>query len=308
MADPTVNIIPMSERVYELIPLTKIKILNSRNRDEVQFRENVQSIQAIGLRKPIVVNSRYLQNEGQYELVCGEGRYIAHKRLNHDKIPAEIISCDRATALLMSLVENIARVRPNTMWFARELKRMKDCGLSIRQISVIACKSESYVFEYIRLVELGEERLIRGVEEGLFPIAFATNVAKASNKTIQNVLMDAFDSGLINSANTTRVRSLIEERINHGRYKSHPRPEEAKDTSPYDLRTLEKEIARTTNHKEGFVREAATKENRLFALLDGLNTAWKDAGFVALLKEQGMANRPALLGEYGGASKGRGTK
>jgi ParB family chromosome partitioning protein len=290
----------MSERIYELIPLSKIRVLNSRDRDEVLFRENVQSIEAIGLLKPILVNSKSLQTEGYYDLVCGEGRYIAHKRLNHDRIPAEIINTDRATALLLSLVENIARVRPNTMWFARELKRMKDCGLSIRQISVIAGKSESYVFEYIRLVELGEERLIRGVEEGLFPIAFATNVAKSSNKTIQNILMDAFDSGLINSANTTRVRNLIEERINHGRRKSHPPTEEASDASAYNLRTLEKEIARTTDQKESFVREASVRENRLLALLDGLATVWRDEGFCALLREEGLADRPALLGKYVG--------
>jgi ParB family chromosome partitioning protein len=308
MAHPKINIVPMAERTYQVIPIDRIRVLNSRNRDETQFQENVHSIESIGLLKPIVVNEKYLHSEGWYELVCGEGRYIAYRRLNRDTIPAEVINCDRATALLLSLVENIARVPPNTMWFARELKRMKDCGISIQQISVIACKSESYVFDYIRLVDLGEERLIRGVEAGLFPISFATNVAKSSNKTIQNVLMDAFDSGLINSVNATRVRRLIEDRISHGRH-AHPlRTTDLKSAATYDLRTLEQDISKTTEKKQGFVREATTKENRLFALLDGLNTLWGDEAFVLLLKEEGMADRPALLGEYAESLDSRGNK
>jgi ParB family transcriptional regulator, chromosome partitioning protein len=298
MAHQKINIVSMADRTYQLISIDRIKVLNSRNRDESQFQDNINSIESTGLLKPILVNEKYLQSEGYYQLVCGEGRYIAHKRLNRETIPAEVINCDRTTALLLSLVENIARVPPNTMWFARELKRMKDCGLSIQQIAVIACKSESYVFEYIRLVELGEERLIRGVEARLFPISFATNVAKSSNKTIQNVLMDAFDSGLINSVNATRVRNLIERRIHHGRRARHPQGKAGKDAEVYNLKTLEDDISKATEQKEGFVHKATTKENRLFALVDGLNTVWCEEAFRSLLKEEGMADRPSLLGEY----------
>ena len=52
----------------------------------------------------------------------------------------------------------------------------------------MACKSEQYIRAYIRLVEQGEDRLIHGVEQGIFPIKFATQVAAAENGQIQNVL------------------------------------------------------------------------------------------------------------------------
>ena len=96
----TTQIVPMAERKYKLVPLDKIRVLNTRNRDKGQFDDNVRSIESIGLLKPIVVNARNLEKEGFYELVCGEGRYLAHQRLNKDKIPAEIINCDKKTALL----------------------------------------------------------------------------------------------------------------------------------------------------------------------------------------------------------------
>src|ERR1017187_7639248 len=100
------QIVPMSKRKYELVPIDRIRMLNTRNREKAQFDENIRSIGAIGLLKPIVVNDRPFQTSGYYELVCGEGRYHAHKALNRDKIAAEIITCTRKTALLFSLVEN----------------------------------------------------------------------------------------------------------------------------------------------------------------------------------------------------------
>ena len=81
----------MKNRRYEYVPLDKIEVLNYRNRDEGQFSENVRSIEAVGLLKPVVLNERHLQETGKYQLVCGEGRLIAHQRLEEREIAAEII-------------------------------------------------------------------------------------------------------------------------------------------------------------------------------------------------------------------------
>lgn len=291
------QIIPMSDRKYQLVPVEKIRVLNSRNRDHVQFDENVRSIETIGLLKPIVVNGRYLEKEGYYELVCGEGRYLAHKRLGKEKIPAEVIDCDRKTALLYSLVENIARVPPDTMWYAREMKRMKDAGLTVGKICQIVGKDTSYVTDYIILVEAGEQRLIKGVESGLFSMAFASIVARSSCEKVQHVLMDAFDQNLISSANAGRVRKLIEMRINTG--KKALRKRTVDPVKPdYSLKDLTRDIAKTTTEKEQFVRESTARENRLFALVDGLQTISKDKGLLAILKEEGLLEKPQLSGSY----------
>ena len=127
-ATPTVDVRAMEQRSYQMVDLDKIKVLNSRDREQNQFENNVRSIQDVGLLKPVVVNGRYLQETGSYELVCGEGRFLAHRKLGQPHIRAEVIDCDRQTALLYSLVENVARVQPGTMWFAREVKRLHDAG------------------------------------------------------------------------------------------------------------------------------------------------------------------------------------
>src|SRR5580700_8819309 len=140
----------MKDRRREMIPIDKIKVINSRTRDESQFALNVQSIDAIGQIKDIRVNDKFLAKDGVYELICGEGRLIAQKRLGKTHIRAEIVTCTRKQAYLESLVEH------------------------------------------------GEDRLIQGVEQSVFPISFALLVAHSDDTGIQNVLMDAFDQGIVN--------------------------------------------------------------------------------------------------------------
>ena len=290
------NIVPMSKRRYGMIPVDKIVVLNPRNRERQQFAMNVRSIAELGQLKPIVVSARNLEKTGNYELVCGQGRLLAHQQLKRTEIAAEIIDCDKKTALITSLVENIARVPRNTMWFARELKRMYDEGMTFTRIAAIVGKEPAYVRDYIHLVERGESRLIQGVEHGLFSMSFAVRVAQADDATIQNVLMDAFDDGMVDCKSVTRVRKLLERRINHGKSPpKYPRGE----PSPCTVKDLAREIATTTKDKEDFVRETTRKENRLLALLMGTAALLADDALLALLTAQNLDRPPKLEGEYG---------
>ena len=290
---------PISKRKYANIPLDKIKVLNSRSRDRANFKQNVRSIDKIGLLIPIVVNERYYQRTGYYDLVCGEGRFLAYKELKRQNILAEVISCDRKQALLCSLVENIARVPPRTMWFAREVKRLHDTGCPHEQISKITGYSVYYIREYICLVEQGEERLIKGVEDGVFPISFAVQVAKSDSSTIQNLLMDAFDSGIVNSTNLTTVRNIITSRLSRNSSQSKPGDTRIPSTpTEYTINQLKADITKITRDKEAFVKEASVKENRLFALLEGVKIIWRDSEFVNLINSEGIGQIPQLTGDY----------
>ena len=183
--DAAPEITAFRDRRYELIAVDKVKVINSRNRDPEQFGTNVESIEHVGLLKPIRVNDKFLERTGFYELVCGEGRLLAHVRLGRSEIVAEVVTCTRKDAYLQSLVENIARTKPGSMDFARELKRLHDEGWSFERIARVACKSENYIRDYIRLVTQGEDRLIRGVEQGVFSMAFAIQVAGTDDSKLQ---------------------------------------------------------------------------------------------------------------------------
>ena len=290
----------METRKYEDIPIDRIKVLNSRNRDEVRFQENIRSIKEVGLKKPIVVNKRYYRKKGFYDLVCGQGRYLAHKALGYETIPAEVINCTKKRAYLFSLVENIARVPPGTMWYAQEVKRMHESGFTLTQISNITGRSERYVRDYIVLVQQGEKRLIEGVDGGIFSITFALRVAKSDNSNVQNVLMDAYDEGIVNSNNFPTVRKIIDLRMAHGKgpKKADHGPISRSLVPAYSAYQLKADITKITKEKEAFVSETSLKENRLLSLLDGLSTLWADRTTADLLAAEGIEAIPKLKGIY----------
>ncbi|MHC4211972.1 MAG: ParB/RepB/Spo0J family partition protein [Planctomycetota bacterium] len=288
----------MKDRRYKEIPINIIKVMNSRNRNFQRFQENIRSIKDVGLKRPIQVNERYYKKNGYYDLICGEGRYLAYKNLKQTKIPAEILNCSKKEAYLLSLIENIARVRPGTMWFAYEVKRMHDSGFTFKQISNITGKGEIYIRDYIRLVEQGEERLVRGVEEGIFSITFAKNVAKSDSSNIQNVLMDAYDKGIVNSTNFPTVKNIIDLRLNRGKGPRKTGNGAKGLSSGYSVQQLKSDITKITKEKEAFVRESSTKENRLLTLLDGLNTLWRDKSTAELITTEGIGPVPKLKGTY----------
>jgi ParB family chromosome partitioning protein len=154
----------------------------------------------------------------------------------------------------------------------------------------------NYVSDYVHLVERGESRLIQGVEHGLFSMSFAVRVAQSDDATIQNVLMDAFDDGMVDCKSVTRVRKLLELRINNGKSPpKYPRVE----PPPCTVKDLAREIATTTKDKENFVRETTRKENRLLALLMGTATLLADDALLALLAAHSLDTPPKLEGEYG---------
>ena len=147
-----------------------------------QFDMNVQSIDHVGLLKPIRVNDKFVERTGHVRVDLRRRTLLAHQRLGKETILAEVVTCTRKEAYLQSLIENIARTKPGSMDFARELKRLHDEGWDYAQIARVACKTENYIKDYIRLVEQGEERLIHGVEQGVFPISFAMLVAAADDR------------------------------------------------------------------------------------------------------------------------------
>ena len=288
--DSIPDIVPIQDRRYEKIPLEQIKVINSRDRDKEQFKMNVESIDHVGLLKPIRVNDKFVQRSGMYELICGQGRLEAHRQLGQEEVLAEVVTCSRKDAYLQSLIENIARTQPDSMDFARELKRLHDEGWDFEKIARVACKSEAYIREYIRLVEKGEERLIRGVEQGVFPIKFAIQVSTADDAQIQNVLMDAFDAGIVTTTNFAQARKIITARSRDSKRRS--------TSKTYTVTQLRQDIADATRVKVSYVREAKTKENRFMALLTEINTLWKDSEFLAILRDESLAERPDLVGDF----------
>src|SRR6202795_4181962 len=84
------------------------------------------SIGTVGLKKPITVHRRALEEDGtRYDLVCGQGRLEAVRALGDSMIPAIITDAPEADRFLRSLGENLARRQPRTTELLREVRRLR---------------------------------------------------------------------------------------------------------------------------------------------------------------------------------------
>ena len=155
--ESTNEIVPLHTRRFEEIPVAQVKVINSCYRDKEPSDIIVPSIDHAAMLKPIRVNDKFLEETGMYELICGEGRLLAHQKAGRDRIMAEVITCTRKEAYLQSLIQSVPRIKPDAVQFAREIKRLHDEGWDYRKIAQIAGKSERYIRRCMRLVEQGED-------------------------------------------------------------------------------------------------------------------------------------------------------
>lgn len=299
-ARPDAQVRSGAERRFALIRTDLIDVVSTRGRGERQFQENVRSIADVGLYKPVLVNTWELERTGRYQLICGEGRLRAHLELKREMIKAELVSVDLATAHLMSLGENMTKSPPKSIEFAYALLEMHERGADSATLERITGQQAHYINRYINLVKKGEDRLIKGVEQGLFPLDFAMRVAETPDAAIQHVLMDAFDRKLITAKHVESVRRILQDRTRHGKELkpgSARRQTGERRMSADDLR---RDMARITKEREGFVFAVENKEARLTRLLVTLRDLQADAVFVALSRRADLGDLPTLEGTYGG--------
>ena len=75
-------------------------------------------------------------------------------------------------------------------------------------------------------------------------------------------------------------------------------PKTKQVSAKYTVTQLRHDITDATRAKTSYVREAKSKENRFMALLNGVNTLWKDAQFLQLVREEKLPDRPELAGDF----------
>ncbi len=88
--------------VVEMIPIDQIGIPNPRSRNQKVFRQIVDSISKVGLKKPIKV-SRKKRGNGKlpFNLICGQGRLEAYIALGASEIPAIIDDVDETDSMVI---------------------------------------------------------------------------------------------------------------------------------------------------------------------------------------------------------------
>jgi ParB family chromosome partitioning protein len=285
------------QRKISDIPVGLIDIINPRERNQKTFKEMIASIKALGLKKPITVTPRHDGNVERYALVCGQGRLEAFMALGQSTIPAMVIEASDEDALIISLVENIARRQPRPMDILQGIRILKERGYDNQTISKKTALDISYINGILQLLDKGESRLIAAVESGRIPLTAAVEIARAHNESeVQAILQAAYESGELRGHRLIAVRRLIEQRRTIGRSPSsrstttlkYPRMSSASLVRAYN-----QEVDRQRN----LIRKADLVQQRLAFVAAAMGSLLSDEHFINLLRAEGLDTLPKPLDE-----------
>ena len=281
------------ERVT-LMPIERIEVLNSRDRNAKVFEEIVENIQDIGLKKPITVTEREgLDSEAKYLLVCGEGRLNAFRILGETHIPALIVNVSDEDAFIMSLAENIARKGHRPLEILADIELLLTRNTSIDDIVAKTGLSQKYVRDIVFLLEKGEERLIEAVQHGTLPLSAAIQIARAKtdDDDLGDMLQEAYQSGELKTTQLYEAKQLLAKRRDQGP-KANNRPK-----LPNSAHSLVKTYQREVERQHKMVLKAEHAQQKLLLVEQGLRTLFSDTHFVTLLRAEGLETLPQYLAE-----------
>jgi ParB family chromosome partitioning protein len=277
-----------------LVPIDRVEVLNSRDRNMKVFEEIVENIRSIGLKKPITVTEREgADGETAFLLVCGEGRLNAFRLLGETHIPALVVNVSDEDAFIMSLAENIARRGHRPLEILADIELLLARDYTIDDIIHRTGLSQKYVRDIVFLLEKGEERLIEAVQNNTIPLTAALEIARAKNDDgdLGDMLEEAYKSGQLKGHQLTDAKRLMEKRRDKGP-KSSARPK-LPNSAHSLVKIYQKEVAR--QHK--MVLKAEHAHQQLLLVVQGLKSLFGDENFVTLLRAEGLDTLPKYLAD-----------
>lgn len=275
----------------QLIPISLVSIVNPRVRNKKSFRELVENIAALGLKKPVTVTRREEDQGVRYDLVCGQGRLEAFVELGESEIPAFIIEGSVEDCMIKSLVENCARRQHQAIDLLHDIGGMKQRGYSDPEIAKKTGLSLEYVRGVGRLLAQGEQRLLRAVEVGHIPVSVAVQIADADDVGIQEALHQAYEKNLLRGRKLLIAKRIVESRRRRGRGIRDAAEKGAKLSS----RSLIRAYREDTDRKRLLIRRADATRNRLIFIAHAMRELLGDERFVTLLRSEKLDTLPKKL-------------
>ena len=148
------------------LPVAKLSAAEGqarKNFDEEQLDELAESIREHGIIQPLTVRRT---QDGCFEIIAGERRWRAARKLGLEKVPARIIEADDREAMEMGLVENLQREDLNPIEEAQGYRTLIQVyGLTQEKAAERVGRSRPAVANSMRLLSLPEDVIAR-IEKG----------------------------------------------------------------------------------------------------------------------------------------------
>ena len=154
--------------------------------DEAKLQELADSIKEHGILQPLVVT----KDGDKYELIAGERRFQAAKRLGLTTVPAVIRDASEQQKLELAIIENVQRHNLNPIEEAKALLRLVDeFSLHQDEVAKKMGKSRSAVANTLRLLQLPVE-IQRAVAENKITEGHAKALLAIENPEKQRAVFD----------------------------------------------------------------------------------------------------------------------
>lgn len=277
----------------QMLPISQIHVLNPRVRNPKLFEGVVQNIAKVGLKRPITVTRRKSKADGKlYDLVCGQGRLEAFMACGQAMIPAMVIDTSEEQALIMSLVENVARRKHKPIDLLHGVEILRGQGYDAKAIALKTGHGVDYIQGVLLLLEHGEERLVSAVETGQIPMMLAINIVQ-SPQDEQRPLREAYETGELAGHKFMAAKRLLEVRRKSG--KTIRNAKRNKDGDGYSARDIIKTYKREVERKRLLARKAEVVNTRLLFLVEAMHCLMEESHFTTLLRAEGLDTMPKQL-------------
>jgi ParB/RepB/Spo0J family partition protein len=190
--EPAANLAPKDAMVVPNEPIEHFapSLTNDNRHPEAYIAELAESIRQVGIIQPVTArpwpSSRDKAPKGVvYEIVVGEGRFLAAKKAGLVAIPFFWRDLSDEQALLLQLIENLKRNDLSEIQEAKGYQRlMKDHGYTADRVAADIGKSRSHVYGRLKLLDLCPGALAV-VQEHKLEATIAVLVARIPDAKLQ---------------------------------------------------------------------------------------------------------------------------
>ena len=174
--------------------------------DKEKLEELVISIKNIGLIQPITIKKI---SKNKFQLISGERRLRAFKKLRIDKIPCYIRKADDQQSLEMALVENIHRQDLDSIEIAISYKRLiEEIKLTQEELSEKIGKKRSTITNYLRLLKLNPI-IQSGIKDGFISMGHGRAMINIDDEKLQLSIYERIISKNLSVRNTEKLISSL---------------------------------------------------------------------------------------------------
>lgn len=171
--------------------------------DDESIDDLAKSIEKYGLLNPIVVREK----NDKYEIVAGERRYRAVKKLGFKTIDAILKVYEEKDVEVLSLVENIQREDLKVLEEANAYKKLStEYNLTQEEIAKTIGKSRSYIANTMRLLNLYDVEK-RALDKGQISPSQARTLLSIDDGNLRSLTLNDFINGSTNIRKVEKRKS-----------------------------------------------------------------------------------------------------